>query len=82
MKVLYLCHGGFKNRLLREWPVTANGWGRGGGGEAFRTGPHVKKKKKKKVLELKITKKHMFTGAWCDLCASSVTPSLVSDKLS
>ena len=51
MKVVYMCHGGFKNRALRERPLTKKG-----GGGAFRTGPHVKKG----VLELKITKKHIF----------------------
>ena len=52
MKVVYtgMCHVGFKNRWLRERPLTENGWG------AFRTGPHVKTG----VLELKITKKHIL----------------------
>ena len=39
MKVVYMRHGRFKNRGLRERPLTENG-----GGGAFRTGPHVKRR--------------------------------------
>ena len=35
-----MCHGWFKNRGPRERPLTENG-----GGGAFGTGPHVKKKR-------------------------------------
>ena len=51
MKVVYMCHGGFKNRALRERPLTKK-WGGGG----FQNWPT----RKKGVLELKITKKHIF----------------------
>ena len=45
-----LCHGGFKNRRLREWPLTENG--------DLSELTHMWKKG---VLELKITKKpHIF----------------------
>ena len=43
MKVVYMCHGGCKNRGLMEWPSLKMMVG------ALRTGPHVKKG----VLELK-----------------------------
>ena len=48
MKVAYMCYGGLKIGGLESGPFWK--W------VAFRTGPHVKKG----VLELKITKKHIF----------------------
>ena len=41
IKVVYMCHGGFKNRGLREWTVTENG---GGGGGGFQNWPTREKK--------------------------------------
>ena len=45
MKLVYMCRTGFKNGGLREWPLTENG-----GLSEWPQG----------ILELKITKKHIF----------------------
>ena len=51
MKVVYMCHGGFKIRGLGSGPLLKMGWGVG-----FQNWPT----REKVVLELQITKKHVF----------------------
>ena len=48
MKMVYMCHGGFNNRGLREHPLTENG--------ELSELPT----REKTVLELNITKKHIY----------------------
>ena len=48
MKVVYMCHGGFKNRGSGSGPLLKMG--------SFQNLPT----REKRVLELKITKKHIF----------------------
>ena len=54
MKMVYMCHGWFKNRGLRERPLTENDGG--GGGRGLSELAHTWKR----VLELNITNKHIL----------------------
>ena len=62
MKVVYMCHGGFKNRELRERPLLKMG---GGGG--FQNWP-IRKKKKKVLQALHDTPPRHCTYLCCCAC--------------